>query len=128
MNDTASTFRVWVPDNGTSKICAQLRETLQREVPDCLDFMADLAWRGGTAARKVIVLSAEEGQHEMLMFGPDDLAALERANGKPALANVAATENLVRVLDIVELYDTDTEIPVVIKAGELHAIHLVQLP
>ena len=128
MNGTASEFRVWVPENGTSRICTQLRETLQREVPDCLDFMADLAWRGGTAARRVIVLSAEEGQHEMLMFGSDDLAALERANGKPALANAGATENLVRVRDIARLYDTDAEIPVVIKAGELHAIYLVQLP
>ncbi len=125
MNDT---FRVWVPENGTSKICAQLRETLQREVPDCLDFMSDLAWRGGTATRKLIVLTAEEGSHEMLMFGPDDLAELEHENGKPALANAGATQDLVRVLDIVGLYDTDAEIPVVIKAGELHAIHLVQLP
>jgi len=125
MNDT---FRVWVPENGTSKICAQLRETLLREVPDCGDFMSDLAWRGGRAARKLIVLTAEEGSHEMLMFGPDDLAALERENDKPALANAGATENLVRVLDIVDLYDTDAEIPVVIQAGELHAIHLVQLP
>ncbi len=125
MNDT---FRVWAPENGTRKICAQLRETLLREVPDCGDFMSDLAWRGGRATRKLIVLTAEEGSHEMLMFGPEDLAELEQENGKPALANVGATENLVRVRDIVELYDTDAEIPVVIKAGELHAVYLVQLP
>ncbi len=128
MNGTASEVRVWVPEDGTKTICSHLRETLLREAPDCGDFMSDLAWRGGTATRKLIVLTAEEGSHEMLMFSPDDLAALERANGKPALANAGATENLVRVLDIAELYDTDAEIPVVIKAGELPAIHLVQLP
>lgn len=125
MNDT---FRVWVPDNGTSKICAQLREALLREVPDFLDFMSDLAWRGGTAARKVIVFSAEEGQHEMLMFGSDDLAELEQENGMPALATAGATGDLVRVLDIVGLYDTDVEIPIIVKAGRLHAIYLAQLP
>ncbi len=125
MNDT---FRVWVPENGTSRICAQLRETLLREAPDCGDFMSDLAWRGGTATRKLIVLTDEEGSHEMLMFGSDDLAELEQKNGKPALANVGVTENLVRVLDIVGLYDTDIEIPIVVKVGRLHAIYLVRLP
>ena len=128
MNGTASEFRVWVPEDGTSRICTQLRETLQREVPDCLDFMADLAWRGGTATRKLIVLTDEERSHEMLMFGSEDLAKLEQENGKPNLANVGATENLVHVRDIVELYDTDAEIPVVIKVGQLHAIYLVRLP
>lgn len=90
--------------------------------------MTDLAWRGGTATRTLIVLTAEEGSHEMLMFGSDDLAELEQENGKPALATAGATENLVRVLDIVGLYDTDVEIPIVVKAGRLHAIYLVQLP
>ncbi len=128
MTDTASEFRVWVPEAGTKQICSQLREMLLCEVPDFQDFMSDLAWRGGTAARKVIVLSAEEGQHEVLLFGSDGLAELEQKNGQPILANLGATENLVRVHDIIERYDTDKEIPLVIKADQIHAIHLVQLP